>query len=115
MSVSFENTLKGTLNGLCFIILSKGRLFRRLLHCLDKIQVMMEYFLFQIAEEYDFVPRKLVEDYCSDCTVRTLKRAQHVTAPLQPILTSNFMERLQVIDNCDRTARALNISGATST
>ena len=77
------------------------------------MQVVTEYFLFQIAEEYDFVPRKLVEDYCSDCTVRTLKRAQHVTAPLQPILTSNFMERLQVIDNCDRTARVLNISVAT--
>ena len=42
----------------------------------------MEYFLFQIAEEYDFVPRKVTEDYCSFCTVRTLKGAQHVTAPL---------------------------------
>ena len=75
---------------------------------------MIEYFLFQITEEYDFVPRKPVEDYCSGCTVCALKRAHHVTAPLQPILTSNFMERLLVIDNCDRFARALNISGATS-
>ena len=75
----------------------------------------MEYFLFQITEEYDFIPRKHVEDYCSSCTVCTMKRAQHVTAPLQPILTSNFMERLQVIDNGDRIAKALNISGATST
>ena len=62
---------------------------------------MIGYFLFQIAGEYDFVPRKLVEDYRSGCTVSTLKRAQHVAAPLQQILTSNFMERLQVIDNCD--------------
>ena len=76
---------------------------------------MMEYFLFQIAEEYDFVPRRLVEDYCGGCTVCTLKRAQHVTAPLRSILTSHFMEQLQVIDNFDRTARALKISGATST
>ena len=75
----------------------------------------MEYFLFQIALEYDFVPRKFVEDYFSGCTVCTLKRAQHVTAPLQPILTSSFVERLQVNDNGDRIARALNISGATST
>ena len=42
----------------------------------------MEYFRFQISEEYDFVPRKLIEDYCTFCTVRTLKGAQHVTAPL---------------------------------
>ena len=75
---------------------------------------MMECFLFQIAEDYDFVPTKFVEDYCSGCTVSTMKRAQRVTATLQPILTSNFMERLQVIDNSDRIARALNISGATS-
>ena len=72
---------------------------------------MMEYFLFQIAEEYDFIPRKLVEDYCSGCIVCTLKRAQHVTAALQTIPTSNFMERLQVIDNCDRTARARYMDG----
>ena len=78
-----------------------SRLFRSSLHYLGKIQIMMGYFLFQIAEEYDFVPRKLVEDYCCGCAVCTLKRAQHVTAPLQPKLTSNFMERLQVIDDCD--------------
>ena len=35
----------------------------------------MEHFLIQIAEEYDFVPEKLVEDYCSGCTVCTLKSA----------------------------------------
>ena len=75
---------------------------------------MMECFLFQIAEDYDFVPKKFVEDYCSGCTFSTMKRAQRVTATLQPILTSNFMERLQVIDNSDRIARALNVFGATS-
>ena len=93
----------------------KGRLFRRLLHYVGKIQMMMEKILSQIAEEYDFLPRRLLEDYCSGCTVCTLKRAYRVSAPLQPILTSNFMERLQVIDNFDRIYRALNISGATST
>ena len=60
---------------------------------------MMGYFLFQITEEYDFVPRKLAEDYCSGCAVCTLKRAQHLTVPLRPILTFNFIEKLQVIDN----------------
>ena len=83
------------------LITMKWRLFRSSLHYLGKIHVMMGYFLFQIAEEYDFVPRKLVEDYCSGCTVCTLKRGQHVTAPFQPILTSNYMERLQVINNCE--------------
>ena len=75
---------------------------------------MIEYFLFQIAKEYDFVPRKLVEAYCSGCTVSKLKGAQRVTAPLQPILTFNIMETLQVIDSSDKIASAVNISGATS-
>ena len=44
---------------------------------------MIESFLSQIAEEYDFVSRKLVEDYCSGSTVCTLERAQHVTATLK--------------------------------
>ena len=93
----------------------KARLLICLLYYLDKYQIMIESFLSQIAEEYDFVSRKLVEDYCSGSTVCTLERAQHVTATLKPILTSNFMERLQVIDNCDRIAKTLNISGAAST
>ena len=79
----------------------KVRLFRSSLHYSGKIQIMMGYFLFQITEEYNFVPRKLVEDYCSGCTVCTLKRAQHVIAQLPPILKFNFMERLQAIDNCE--------------
>ena len=62
---------------------------------------MIGYFLFQIAGEYDLVTRKLVEDYCCGCMVCTFKRAHHVTAPLQPILTSNFMKKLQAIDNCE--------------
>ena len=85
----------------------KAKLLICLLYYLEKIQIMIEYFFSQIAEEYDFVPRKLVEDYCSGSTVCTMERAQHVTAPLKPILTSsNFMEILQVIDNCDRIAGA---------
>ena len=39
---------------------------------------------------------KLGVEYINLCTICTLKRAQNVVAPLQPILTLNFMERLQV-------------------
>jgi len=49
-----------------------------------------------ISEEYAFISRKMVEEYCKLCTTCTLKRAQNVVAPMQPILTSNFMERLQI-------------------
>ena len=73
---------------------------------------MLGYFLSQIAEECDFVPKKVTEKYCSGCVVCTLKRTQHVTAPLQLILTSNFIKRLQLIE-IDRIARTFNIFGAT--
>ena len=61
-----------------------------------KLNLVIQILFFQIAADNDFVPRKLVEEYISLCTIFTLKRARKVVAPLQPILTSNFMERLQV-------------------
>ena len=45
---------------------------------------------------YYGIPRSLVEVFVSMCHVCQKKKSQHNQAPLKPIISNNFLSRLQV-------------------
>ena len=45
---------------------------------------------------YCGIPRSVVLEFVKACTTCQLRRPQHITAPLKPILALGFMSQLQV-------------------
>ena len=45
---------------------------------------------------YYGIPRSVVEVFVKMCEVCQKKKAQHHQAPLKPIISNNFLSRLQV-------------------
>ena len=50
----------------------------------------------QISSMYYGIPRSIVEAFVSMCNVCQQKKPQHNQAPLRPIISHNFLSRLQV-------------------
>ena len=53
-------------------------------------------FCCQISETYGNIPRQAVAAYISNCVTCALKGMQLKKAPLTPVISSGFLQRLQV-------------------
>ena len=63
---------------------------------ITRISLCNPNFCCQISETYGNIPRQAVAAYMSNCLTCALKGMQLKKAPLKPIISSGFLQRLQV-------------------